>query len=338
MKGYPMTAFSAHLRYAVLVFLTAVSFTATAHAAEPQLLNPLAKPYPAPAITGIHQWLNGAAQTPASLKGKVVLIDFWTYSCINCIRTLPHLKEWYKKYHDAGFEIIGVHSPEFAFEANADNVQKAIDRFGITWPVAMDNDMATWRSFANQYWPAHYLIDKNGMVVYSHFGEGKYDITEHNIRTLLGLPETDDLDNGRKVSTSDQTRETYLGTARAANEFTSGGPLPLHNWRISGNWQRSAENITSAGAGAKLDLHFKAKKVFLVLAPQGNTPVDATVELISGPKDGLGKDVRNSTMHIDSSRLYELVNLPADGEGIVRITAATAGLEAYAFTFESSGD
>ena len=151
------------------------------------LLNGLSQPYPAPPIVGIDAWINSPPLQLADLKGKVVLIDFWTYSCINCIRTLPYIKDWYAKYHDKGLVIIGVHTPEFEFEKNLDNVKNAVKAFNILYPVALDSHYATWKSFQNQYWPAHFLIDKAGNIVYEHFGEGDYAITEHNIRYLLGL-------------------------------------------------------------------------------------------------------------------------------------------------------
>ena len=151
------------------------------------LQNKLAQPYPAPEFAGVSEWLNTKPLTMAELKGKVVLVDFWTYSCINCVRTLPYITAWDKKYRDKGLVIIGVHSPEFEFEKNADNVRTALKEHGINYPVAMDNNLSTWQSFNNQYWPAHYLIDRGGNVVYTHFGEGDYDVTENNIRYLLGL-------------------------------------------------------------------------------------------------------------------------------------------------------
>jgi thiol-disulfide isomerase/thioredoxin len=149
--------------------------------------NAIAAPVPAtaPDFAGIEQWHNSAPLTMQQLRGKVVLVDFWTYTCINCIRTLPHVTEWYSKYKDQGLVVVGVHTPEFPFERSADNVKKAIKRFDIAYPVAQDNRYATWNAYSNQFWPAVYLIDKKGQVVYSHFGEGAYDRTEATIRTLL---------------------------------------------------------------------------------------------------------------------------------------------------------
>jgi thiol-disulfide isomerase/thioredoxin len=293
-----------------------------------KLADALATPYPAPPITGITGWLNGTQVTMEQLKGKVVLVDFWTYSCINCLRTFKHVNKWYDKYKDQGFEIIGIHAPEFAFEKKQENVEKAIKRYGLKYPVALDNDMATWKSFNNKYWPAHYLIDREGRVVYTHFGEGKYDVTEHNISVLLGQG-VPDVAPHAEVTTAAQTPETYLGFGRAAKEWM-GKPdmLPLHHWQATGKWSKAPEYIESGGAGDTLTLHFAAKKVFLVLTPtQGPVEIDVAVT-----------GAQNSRMTVDEARLYTLAELPAFTEGTLTLTAQGAGLQAYAFTFESGGD
>lgn len=145
-------------------------------------------PAAAPEFTGIDNWLNSDPLTLAQLRGKVVLVDIWTYTCINCVRTLPYVTSWYQKYKDQGLEVVGVHTPEFPFERSSPNVQKAIERFGITYPVAQDNRYATWEAYRNQYWPAFYLIDKQGRIVYRHFGEGQYAETEAQIQRLLAQP------------------------------------------------------------------------------------------------------------------------------------------------------
>jgi thiol-disulfide isomerase/thioredoxin len=139
----------------------------------------------APEFTGINNWLNSTPLTQQQLRGKVVLVDFWTFDCINCIRTLPYVKSWHEKYKDQGLVVVGVHTPEYPFERKTENVAAAIKRFGITYPVAQDNQYGTWRAYNNQYWPAAYLIDKQGRIVYTHFGEGNYDVTEAKIRELL---------------------------------------------------------------------------------------------------------------------------------------------------------
>jgi thiol-disulfide isomerase/thioredoxin len=144
---------------------------------------------PAPEFTGIEKWLNSAPLTIQQLRGKVVLVDFWTYTCINCIRTLPHVKEWHEKYKDQGLAVVGVHTPEYPLERSTDNVNAAIKRFGLTYPVAQDNQYATWNAYGNRFWPAVYLINKKGQVVYQHFGEGAYQETEVKIRALLAEPQ-----------------------------------------------------------------------------------------------------------------------------------------------------
>lgn len=302
-----------------------------------QLINKVETPYPAPEITGIVQWMNTEPLTLAQLRGKVVLIDFWTYSCINCIRTLPYIKDWYAKYKDKGFVVIGVHTPEFAFEGNADNVANALKKFGIPYPVAMDNNFGTWNAYTNKYWPAHYLIDQNGKIVYIHFGEGRYDLTEHNIRTLLGVTGTMEKNVEAKVTTSDQTGETYLGNTRIENQYRGDTTVPpLHQWMLTGEWDRQAQYIEAKSAGSSLIMHFHAKKVFLVMASQDNKPVEAEISLDHGA--GFGADVQDGKVTVTGSRLYELVNLPQDGDNIVTIKALSPGLQAYAFTFESNAE
>jgi len=305
----------------------------------------LAQPYPAPAIAGIDRWINSGPLTWADLKNKVVLVDFWTYSCINCLRTLPYLKMWYAKYHDKGFEIIGVHSPEFAFEHNPENVMAAVKRFGITYPVALDNEFVTWRAFQNKYWPAHYLVDKNGQVVYEHFGEGEYGVTENSIRFLLGLTQ---MSAPTKIeTTAAQTPETYLGYARAANfsslesmlnnqitKYSFPPTLSLDHWALQGKWKIEAEKIVSSESNASLMIHFSAKNVYIVMGVS-LTPVTVTLSLNGKPlseKDS-GHDVKNNQLYVVENRLYHVVNLPASAQGILVITASQPGLEVYTFTF-----
>ncbi|MGD9591057.1 MAG: cytochrome c biogenesis protein CcdA, partial [Candidatus Berkiella sp.] len=180
-----------------------------------ELINPLTIPYKAPDFEGISAWLNSTPLTMASLKGKVVLIDFWTYSCINCIRTLPYITAWDKKYREDGLVIVGVHSPEFEFERKISNIEDAIKRFGINYPVAVDNGLNTWQAYHNLYWPAHYLIDKSGQVVYTHFGEGAYNITEHNIKVLLDKNKASNtIESSENSPYESKSPETYLGYFR----------------------------------------------------------------------------------------------------------------------------
>ncbi len=307
----------------------------------------LAVPYPAPAFTGVTTWLNSPPLTMQQLKGKVVLIDFWTYSCINCVRTLPHLTEWYRKYHDKGLVIVGVHSPEFEFEKNVDNIRAALKRYGIHYPVAVDNDYGTWDAYHNRYWPAHYLIDRSGKVVYTHFGEGNYEVTENNIRYLLGLGA-----GGQSAAAAtpafsfDQTPETYLGYARA--EHFAGGEqrhdatgdyrfparLARNEWALQGQWRIGSQRITAEAKGAALRLHFHARKVFLVLGSRDGRPVHATLTLNGAPVGThAGKDAPGGAVRIDRDTLYELIDQGSTKDGLLELRAEDPGLTAYAFTF-----
>jgi len=321
--------------------------------AEPQftsqLEKPLATPYPAPKLTGIQAWLNSNPLVLSDLKGKVVLIDFWTYSCINCVRTLPYLTAWDHRYRDKGLVIIGVHSPEFEFEKNVDNIKAAATRYGIEYPIAVDNNLSTWLSFQNQFWPAHYLIDQNGQVVYMHSGEGDYDITENNIRYLLGIkskPEALEIP-AATPTTQGETTETYLGSARATHfdanpdlqpdettEYRAALMLPEHHWTLSGKWKVEAQKITSARTNATLRFNFTSKNVFLVLGTADGKPKTLTLKLNGQPLGtNAGKDVQGNTVIVTGHALYELVRQGEIRNSLLEITAAQPGLEAYAFTF-----
>ncbi|GGY06236.1 thioredoxin family protein [Paludibacterium paludis] len=304
-------------------------------------------PYSAPELAGLSTWLNSPSLTLQALRGRVVLIDFWAYSCVNCVRTLPYLSAWDRKYRDKGLTIIGVHSPEFDFEKQPDNVRAALSQYGIRYPVALDNSMETWNRFGNRYWPAHYLIDRAGRVVYTHFGEGRYDVTENAIRAQLGLKP----DPGAKPEppsySQDQTPETYLGYERT-NRF--GGTeslardreghyrlpdiLPHDNWALGGVWSSGPENLASAGKGAVLRLNFKARKVFLVLGSRKGTPVRATLTLNGFPVGSLaGKDAPGGRLTVARHALYELIDQKTAKTGVLDIRTDDTGLEAYAFTF-----
>ena len=309
-------------------------------------------PTPAPDFVGIESWINSKPLTMQSLRGKVVLVDFWTYSCINCIRTLPYMVDLYKKYSDKGLVIVGVHAPEFEFEKKLDNVKNATAHYGITYPVALDNTLSTWSSFNNRYWPAHYLIDKNGQVVYVHFGEGDYDITEHNIRNLLGISDNNEVipNATSKVSNEEITEETYLGYKRMNSFGGKETPLPdkvasyhlpkflqRDYFALEGMWNIGGEKITTAKAGASLQLNFTARKLFLVLGSTSGAPLHLKVTL-NGEEIGAnaGADVKNDTVTVDSHRLYALVDQKKVANGLLTVTADKPGLEAYVFTFEGA--
>jgi cytochrome c biogenesis protein CcdA/thiol-disulfide isomerase/thioredoxin len=310
----------------------------------------LEHPYPAPEIVGIQEWINSKPLKIADLRGKVVLIDFWTYSCINCVRTLPAITKWDAKYRDKGLIIIGVHSPEFEFEKKLANVKAATEKYGIHYPVALDSNLRTFANFNNQYWPAHYLIDKSGNVVYTHFGEGDYDVTENNIRTLLGVgPETAPIEAPAESSSSSfmQTPETYLGYARAqsfagheaaaddqSSSYSFPSTLLLNQWALDGEWLIGAEYIVAQKPEAKLRLDFIARKVFLVLGTQDGKPIAVHVLLNGKPVDKeAGADVKYGVLTVDHQGLYELIDQGATKNGILELESDAPGLQAYAFTF-----
>jgi cytochrome c biogenesis protein CcdA/thiol-disulfide isomerase/thioredoxin len=313
-----------------------------------QLINGLSSPYPAPAIAGIDAWINSPPLQLSQLKGNVVLIDFWTYSCINCIRTLPYLKDWYAKYHDKGLVIIGIHTPEFEFEKNLDNVKMAVSKDKIHYPVALDNQFTTWQNFNNHYWPAHYLINKDGEVVYQHFGEGDYDVTESNIRYLLGLTAEKTQAAPEVGSTTAITPETYLGYARAQNSWspqavqrntfaTYSYPNILLDgaWALNGVWSVYPDKIVANGIGASIKIHFKASDVYAVMGTTGST-VTVTATLNGEPLVAKGgKDVKNNQIEVSHHQLYWLIHFKEPKEGELELKATTPGLEIYTFTFGS---
>jgi cytochrome c biogenesis protein CcdA/thiol-disulfide isomerase/thioredoxin len=305
------------------------------------------RPYQAPELGGITAWLNSPPLNIAHLKGKVVLIDFWTYSCINCLRTLPYLKDWYAKYKDKGLVIIGVHTPEFDFEKNLENVSNAVIRYGIQYPVALDNQFLTWRRFNNHYWPAHYLIDKKGNVVYQHFGEGEYDVMENNLRFLLGIDQLIRLPTPLpQLSFETPSPETYLGYQRAntslspplihdnSAEYHMAPKLMINAWGLQGAWQVKADKILAAGAHAALSIHFKARKVFVVMGNSTTKPIRVNL-LLNGKSltSGKGSDVSSDGVLVKQHTIYEILALKQFTAGVLQITASEPGLEVYTFTF-----
>jgi thiol-disulfide isomerase/thioredoxin len=308
----------------------------------------------APEVQGTQRWFNTPGNKPLSLaslrrQNRVVLIDFWTYTCINCIRTLPQLKAWDAKYRRAGLTIIGVHTPEFPFEKDAGNVRSAIAQNGIRYPVAQDNEYATWNAYSNQYWPAHYLIDANGQVRYVHFGEGKYAETERAIRALLEeAGEGGGLGGTSRPRMEQPTRlatpETYLGSERA--ERFDNGPIRdgVHDYGASavkprpdhfayrGTWKISPDGA-EAGAGARLYANFRAREVYLVLGSR-DRPRAMRVLLDGKPISAAdaGPDVHAGVVRVGPQRLYRLVALPKSGDHVLELRPAS-GIRGYAFTF-----
>ena len=288
---------------------------------------------PAPEFTGISDWLNSRPLTMSGLRGRVVLVDFWTYSCVNCLRTLPFLRAWDKAYTDEGLQIVGVHTPEFAFEHEVGNVRGAVKRLGVRYPVAIDNDYGTWNAFGNQYWPAKYLIDREGHVRFVHFGEGAYAETERVIRRLLAERSTRSLVSAaiaEAMPSREATPETYLGYQRLmglANPAVAPDrdapyrlPARLAQNRLAygGRWHVEAERAV-AGRNARLRLRFRAKEVNLVLGGDGRVRV-----LLDG------RPVRTVVVH--GSRLYNLLRLPRLKRGLLELRV-DRGVAGYAFTF-----
>ncbi|MDO5720811.1 MAG: cytochrome c biogenesis protein DipZ [Actinomycetaceae bacterium] len=297
----------------------------------------------APEFTDIDGWINSSPLTMEQLRGKVVLVDFWTYSCINCQRTQSHLNAWYDAYQSEGFEVVGIHAPEFSFERKTENVKRAVERAEISYPVALDNEFSTWNAFRNQYWPAKYLIDREGYIRYTHFGEGEYEETESMIRTLL---DTSVPKSRQPVSVDQPSRrqspETYLGYRRAdgfvgPESFASGestfvGAPTLRDseWTLSGTWRVDDEKVTAVSEGATLSYRFSAQHVYLVLS--GNPGARVLVD-VDGVAE-LGRDVdSNGYINLDSDRLYELVSLPEFSPNIDIHLTFDEGVSAYAFTF-----
>jgi thiol-disulfide isomerase/thioredoxin len=303
----------------------------------------------APEFTGIDHWLNSPPLTLAQLRGKVVLVDFWTYSCINCIRTLPYVEGWYQKYAADGFVVIGVHTPEFAFEHDTSNVAAAIKRFGITYPVAQDNEYATWTAYQNEYWPADYLIDATGHIADTHYGEGDYVQTEDTIRSLLAdagknaLP-TPATSAAVPPFVTNETPETYLGSERAdsfsgsgsispgAGKFSFPSSLGDDTYALSGSFDVQTQYVQAQDAGDKLELSFFARDVYLVMA--ADSPMTAHVSVTDVGPVAATEDVDAAgAVSIGQARLYHLVHLDAAARGTVTITFDSAGARAYAFTF-----
>jgi methionine-S-sulfoxide reductase len=316
---------------------------------------------PLPPLTGATAWLNSTPLTPASLRGKVVVVDFWAYSCINCLRAMPYVNAWYRHYKDAGLVVLGVHSPEFAFEKDIANVRAAVKKFDIQYPVALDNEMAIWKAFNNKFWPAHYFVDAKGQIRGHHFGEGKYAKSEREIRRLLteagakGLPDPLDDAAGEGVGAPADTAnvaspETYVGYARAENFVSPGAfardakktyavpkALTLNQWALGGPWQVAREHARLDGTPGRIAFRFKARDLHLVLGPAAaGKPVRFRVTLGGAPPQlDAGMDVdANGNGVVREHRLYQLIREkgPVSEQEFV-IEFLDPGVDAYSFTF-----
>ncbi|MBI3341557.1 thioredoxin family protein, partial [Candidatus Curtissbacteria bacterium] len=306
---------------------------------------------PAPDFVGISKWLN--TENPLhiqDLKRKVVLVDFWTYTCINCIRTLPYVTSWYDKYHDQGLVVVGVHTPEFEFEKKTENVAASLPQNKIHYPVAQDNDYKTWDAFSNRYWPAKYLIDAKGVIRYVHFGEGDYDKTEMAIKQLL--EEAGSRVDSRLIQVNGDTAargltpETYLGLSRlerfdspeapknGLQTFSAKENISKNHFAYEGAWVLADESAT-ASAGSSLSFKFNASKVFLVMSPgQSTSRIKLFLDGVEIGNEVSGVDVRSGVVTLDRQRLYNLVDLKGRvEEHTLKIMFLDGGISVFAFTF-----
>ncbi len=313
-----------------------------------------------PPLDGAVQWLNSPPLTAADLRGKVVLIDFWTYSCINCLRTLPYVNAWAQKYKDQGLVVIGVHAPEFAFEKDIGNVTKAVHDLNITYPVAIDNNYAIWRAFHNEYWPAHYFIDAQGRIRAHHFGEGGYDESEKVIQQLLAeaghksLPKDLVTDSATGVSMAAdmddaQSPETYIGYSRASNFASKGGEvqdqaqtytipksLKVNEWGLEGNWRIERERAVQISYTGHLSYRFHARDLHLVMGSSDGKPIHFRVTLnglAPGANHGVDTD-ENGMGIVTGQRLYQLIRQTQPvKDRTFNIEFLDPNVEIFSFTF-----
>jgi thiol-disulfide isomerase/thioredoxin len=312
-----------------------------------------------PPLDGATMWLNSPPLTREQLRGKVVVIDFWTYSCINCIRSIPYVRAWYERYKDDGLVVIGVHAPEFAFEKNPANVRKAIADLGITYPVALDNNYAIWRAFENRYWPAHYFIDAKGRIRYHHFGEGNYAESETVIRKLLAeaghAPKSVAMGataaQGAEAAAAMQSLnspETYIGYARMDRFVSPGGvrkdsaadyqaaPMTLNQWALEGRWNVGPQSARLLSPKGAIDYRFHARDLHLVLGSPNGKPIRFRVTIDGkAPGADAGSDIDAQGFGtVTDERLYQLVRQKgAIRDRNFRIEFLDPGVEAFAFTF-----
>ncbi len=295
------------------------------------------------ALDGAPVWLNSEPLTAAGLRGRVVLVDFWTYSCVNWLRTLPYVSAWHERYRDRGLVVVGVHAPEFGFEHDLDNVRRAAGELAVDYPVAIDNDFTIWRAFDNHYWPAVYLVDGDGRVRFHHFGEEAYEETERAIQRLLGVDEeTARVDAGGLAEAADwralRSPETYLGSARGEprGDRRSDG-LALNQWTLTGEWSVGEEAAVLDAAAGSIAYRFEGRDLNLVLAPPASgAPVHFAV-LLDGqpPGDAHGLDVDESGQGtLSEPRMYQLVRQRGPiRQRTFEITFDDPGVGAYVFTF-----
>jgi thiol-disulfide isomerase/thioredoxin len=293
-----------------------------------------------PSLGGATEWLNSEPLGPAELRGQVVLVNFWTLTCINWLRQEPYVRAWSRAYRDDGLVVLGVHTPEFSFEHDIELVRQATKERAIDYPVALDNDYAIWSAFANRYWPALYFVDREGVIRDQHFGEGRYEGSERVIQGLLGVEREPVPVEGVGVEAAadwDQlgTPETYLGRARGERLASQERP-PLNHWALAGEWKIGPENVVLDEAGGSIAFRFHARDAHLVLAPGARDPIPFRV-LLDGDPPGAshGVDVdEDGNGVLREGRMYQLVREhDTVRERTLEITFLEPGAEAYAFTF-----
>lgn len=295
-----------------------------------------AAPAQAPEFAGIEHWFNSPPLNLAGLRGKVVLIDFWAYSCINCLHAIPHVEHLYETYRDKGLVVIGVHSPEFDFEKDRDNVREAVQRLGITYPVAVDNRHATWNAWHNQYWPAQYLIDQDGRLIGHHYGEGDYLRMENAIRLLLGLDMLRSQPSAEaQPAPAGRSPEIYLGSRRqtqlaspepgddGTRRFHLPATLPPDRYALQGVWAVSGEYVRLAAPDGALRLRFRAGKVHMVASAASPVSLELRVDGRAQPP-----------VTVQASRLYTLYDEGDDREHELLVRIAQPGIRIYTFTFD----
>jgi len=332
---------------------------AAPQASAPDPASALAVEGELPSLSGAVQWLNSPQLTPEVLRGKIVVVDFWTYSCINCLRAIPYVRAWYEKYKDQGLVVIGVHTPEFAFEKNVHNVKKAVSDLKIDFPVAIDSDYAIWRAFRNMYWPADYFIDGQGRIRDHAFGEGDYRLSERTIQLLLQEAGRANVSGGfvgvtalgaQAAPDNDDNRspETYVGYGRAENFISRGGAVKdtahvyavarpqLNQWGLSGDWTGGKERAVLNRQDGGIAYRFHARDLHLVLGSGSGQPIRFKVTIDGKPPgDSHGVDVdAEGRGVVTGQRLYQLIRQSGTiGDHTFEIRFLDPGVEAYAFTF-----
>jgi len=293
-----------------------------------------------PSLDGAGEWLNSQPLDAAELRGRVVLVNFWTWTCINWLRQEPYVRAWSQAYRDDGLVVIGVHTPEFSFEHDIDGVRLAVEVRDIDYPVAVDNDYEVWTAFANHFWPALYFVDRDGIIRDEHFGEGRYEESEHIVQRLLGIDRESVSVEGQGVEAAadwDQllSPETYLGQGRGGRS-SSADPLRLNDWALDGEWTIGPENVALDQAGGSISFRFHARDAHLVMSPGAREAIPFRVRLDGEPPGAShGVDVgEEGNGVLREGRMYQLVRQPgAIRERTVEIGFLEPGAEAYAFTF-----